>query len=50
MAEGVLGNVLAGVVIDKADMVPETRGGGEEGTRYTAVGDCGQLSVRAAGR
>lgn len=50
MAEGVLGNVLAGVVIDKADTVPETRGGGEESTRYTAVGDCGQPSVRAAGR
>lgn len=25
-----LGNVLARVVIDKADEVPETRGGGEE--------------------
>lgn len=50
MVQGVLGNVLARVVIDKADEVPETRGGGEERTRCTAIGDCGQPSVRAAVR
>lgn len=45
-----LGNVLAGIVIVKTDVVPETRGGGEESTRCTAVGDGGQPSVRAAVR